>query len=81
MKSDKFYKISQVISDWLEANVASMLKTFLKTQYGGWFFGKIIDASVDLLSDKIVDPVTDVLVIRLSKKFDVERAKRMVERM
>lgn len=81
MNSNKFYKISQAISEWLEANMTTMLKTFLKTNYGGWFFGKIIDVGVELLSDRIVDPLTDVLVIRLAKKFDVERAKRMVARM
>ena len=81
MDSNKFYKISQAISEWLEANIESMLKVFLKTKYGGWFFGKIIDVGVEMLSDKIVDPLTDVLVIRLAKKFDVERAKRMVTRM
>lgn len=81
MKSNKFYSVSKFIQENGEKLLEDFLKVFLKTNYGGWFFGKIIDVGVEMLSDRIIDPLTDVLVIRISKKFDVERAKRMVNRM
>lgn len=55
-----------------------MLTAYLKSQYGGWLLGKLIDHAVDQVDRKLVDPLVDVMVVKLGHKYDVTRAKKII---
>lgn len=77
MKAINFYALLKYITETLEGLLVNGLKVFLKSQVGGWFFHKILDAAVETLDEKIIDPLIDSLVIRMANKYDVSRAKKV----
>ena len=81
MKSNTFYNITKNITVWLEDTFVKFLKTYLKSQYGGWFFGKVIDIAVEHLDDKVIDPVMDVLAIRIAKKYDERKTNELIAKI
>lgn len=81
MASNIFYRVLKFIQDKLIKYATTAFTAWLKTQMGGWFMGKVIDFVVGKINEDIVDPFTDVLVVRVSHKFDVVRARRMVKKL
>lgn len=81
MASNIFYRLLKFIQDKLVKYGTAALTAWLKTQMGGWFLGKIIDFTVGKINEDIVDPFTDVLVVRMAHKFDVVRARGMVKKL
>lgn len=75
------YETTQKVSSNLENLLNEILKAFLKTKFGGWFFSKIIDAAVDQLSSVLISPLIDILIIRIHKKSDIDRARKMIDNL
>lgn len=81
MKSITFYTISKKISEYLEGLLVKSLKAFLKTYTGNWFLNKLIDVAVNHLDEKIIDPIVDILIIKIAKTYDISRAQKTIDRL
>lgn len=79
MKSERFYKIIKVISTALQNVFTEFLKTFLKSHSGYLFLNKLIDVAVNHLDNKLIDPIVDVLIIKIAKKYDINRARKTID--
>lgn len=79
--SECFYRVSKKISEFIERLITEGLKAFLKTYIGHAFLNKIVDVAVNHLDKAVIDPIVDVLVIKISKNFDISRARKTIERL
>lgn len=59
----------------------NFLKTFLKTQTGYAFLSKVIDVAVNHLDRKVIDPIVDILIIKIAKSYDISRARKTLDKL
>lgn len=79
--SDKFYKLLQKFLSVFEALFLAVVKAYLNTQIGQGFLKKVVGYMVDKLYAETVDPLLEVLLVKIGYRHDVREGQVFVERL
>lgn len=79
--SDQFYKFLQKILAVFEVLFLAAVKAYLNTAVGQGTLKKSVNWLADKLYDQTVDPILEVLLVKVGYRYDVKEGQVLIERL